>query len=247
MLGRLIDLGNSAGAERGDRLLNAVVSGAIARLFTSSETVTATVGYQNPGQLLQGSIDSLTVNGTGLVIRREFPVTDLWFETDRVALDFTQVPQGKISLQEPTRAIAKVTLTEANINRALKSTLVKQRLQDFPHIEVQLLPNQGMRIFAKAKLGAEYIPICLSAQVSNERRRRLILENPKLDLETIAPEWQNSAAKLSSTLIEALNQLVDVSRFNLDGVNLWLNRVEIEDKKLRFSGYAEITHFPRRG
>ncbi len=247
MLGRLIDLGNSAGAEWGDRVVNAVVSGAIARLFTTCESVTAEVGYQNPGQLLQGSIDSLTVNGTGLVIRREFPVTDLWFETDRVALDFSQVQQGKISLQEPTRAIAKVTLTEANINRALKATLVQPRLSDFPEIEVQLLPDQKMRIFAKAKLGEEYIPICLSAKVGNERRRRLVLENPQLELETIAPEWQNSAAKVSLTLIEALNQLVDVTRFNLDGVNLWLNRVEIEDKKLRFSGYAEITHFPRRG
>lgn len=39
--------------------------------------------------------------------------------------------------------------------------------------------------------------------------------------------------------------MVDLDRFNLDGVKMRLNRLETQGKKLVFSGYAQIERFPR--
>jgi len=41
-----------------------------------------------------------------------------------------------------------------------------------------------------------------------------------------------------------LNDMVDLERFDLDGVTLRLNRLETEGKNLLFSGYAQIDRFP---
>ena len=41
--------------------------------------------------------------------------------------------------------------------------------------------------------------------------------------------------------------MVDLDRFDLDGVIMRLNRLETQGKQLVFSGYAEIERIPRTG
>ncbi|NER32846.1 MAG: DUF2993 domain-containing protein [Oscillatoria sp. SIO1A7] len=198
------------------------------------------------------------MKGRGLVIRRDFPVEELWFETDAVSLDFTAVPQGKIRLKQPTRAVAKVTLSEAGVNQALKAALVEKRLKDialpdgdrlsFTDLEIQLLGSDRVRIFAKARPGnGAIVPICAISNLKVQRRRQLVFEEVCCEKALVPEELQHISEVLSYNLIQALNSIVDVDRFNLDGVQLWLNRVEIQNKQLIFGGYAEIERFPRSG
>ena len=53
--------------------------------------------------------------------------------------------------------------------------------------------------------------------------------------------------KLTFALGEILNEMVDLDRFNLDGVKLRLNRLNTEGKMLLFSGYAQIERVPQTG
>ncbi|MFN9170514.1 MAG: DUF2993 domain-containing protein, partial [Dolichospermum sp.] len=46
-------------------------------------------------------------------------------------------------------------------------------------------------------------------------------------------------------LVEILDNMVDLDRFDLDGVKMRLNRLETEGQRLIFSGYAEIERIPR--
>jgi hypothetical protein len=41
--------------------------------------------------------------------------------------------------------------------------------------------------------------------------------------------------------------MVDLDRFDLDGVTMRINRLETQGKTLVFSGYAQIDHFPGNG
>jgi hypothetical protein len=45
-------------------------------------------------------------------------------------------------------------------------------------------------------------------------------------------------------LVEILDNMVDLDRFDLDGVKMRLNRLETEGQRLIFSGYAEIERIP---
>ncbi|MFQ4146044.1 DUF2993 domain-containing protein [Chlorogloeopsis sp. ULAP02] len=257
MFGSRNDLTNPTGSDWGERLLNTVASKTIRYLFTQSESVEVFVQCHPSSKLLQGSIDGFKMNGRGLVIRNDFRAEEVSFQTDAVAIDFSSVLSGKLTLKQPTQAVAQVILSEAGINHAFKAELVKKRLVNlslpalsdistselvsFEAIQLKLLPNNRVRIWAKADLSnGELVPISLSATIAIERRRRLAFYDPKFEPDTV-PEFQRHISEtLSAVLAQVLDCMVDLDRFDLDGITMWLNRLETQGQQLIFSGYAQI-------
>lgn len=261
MFGGLTGLTDPKGTDWGERMLNTVASQTIRHLFTQSESIEVSVRCYPSSKLLQGSIDSFKMTGRGVVIRRDFPAEEISVETDAVAIDFSSVLSGKLRLKQPTQAIASVILSEAGINQAFKAELVKKRLLNltepaltalsggqpvsFPEIQVQLLPENQMRILAKTDLNnGELVPINMIVTVAIERRRRVSFKNPEIELEQVPEELKEISQSLSLTLAQILDGMVDLDRFDLDGVKMRLNRLETEGDRLIFSGYAEIERIP---
>jgi hypothetical protein len=264
MFGGITGLKDPKGTDWGERMLNTVASQTIRHLFSQSESVEVFVRCYPSSKLLQGSIDSFKMNAIGVVIRKDFPAEEISVETDAVSIDFSSVLAGKLTLKQPTQAIAKVVLSEEGINYSFKAELVKKRLLNltvpaltelsggnpvsFPEIRVELLPENRLRIFAKADLGnSELVPLDITVTIAIERRRRVSFKDPQIELNSI-PEAQKEISKtLSVALADILDNMVDLDRFDLDGVKMRLNRLETEGKKLIFSGYAEIERIPRTG
>ncbi|BAY25639.1 hypothetical protein NIES2100_54450 [Calothrix sp. NIES-2100] len=261
MFNSLTSSSNPTDGDWGERLLNTVASKTIRYLFTQSESVEVFVQCHPSSKLLQGSIDSFKMSGRGLVIREDFRAEELSFQTDAVVIDFSNVLRGKLTLKQPTQAIAQVTLSETGINQAFNAELVIKRLQNlslpalsdisggefvsFEGIQFQLLPNNGVRILAQADLSnGEIVPISLSATIAIERRRRLVFCNPKFEADTVPESQWKISQTLSAALAEILNHMVDLDRFDLDGITMRLNRLETQDKKLIFTGYAQIERIP---
>lgn len=256
MFNGFIDLTNSLQNDWGEQLLKIVVSQGIGDLFTHSQSVEVLVESQPASKLLQGEIDRLKIKGKGLVIRRDFPVEELSFETDSVLLNFESVLKGKIHLKQPTHAIAQVIISQADINRAFQAELVQKQMQQLIHsqpisfgdIQVQILPENRLHFFAKADVpNYGKLPICVTGNIIVDRPCRLTLINPQF-LTNLVPEYLTKMVQnLNIIFAESLNNLVNVENFGLDGVSLLLNQVETQTEKLIFSGDAEITHFPETG
>ncbi len=248
------------GADLGERMINTVASQSIRHLFTQSESVDVVVRCFPTSKLLQGSIDNFKMSGRKLVIRRDFYVEEMSFETDAVSIDFSSALSGKIRLRQPTQAVAQVVLTEDGINQAFSSELVKKRLQNidspeltnlsggepvsFSDVNVKLLPNNQIKIFAKAELPNGSVPISLSANLSVDRRRRILFQNPQFEQEEVPEQLQGVSSILTMAFASILNTMVDLDRFDLDGVTMRINRLETQGQRLVFSGYAQIDHFP---
>ncbi|BAY83511.1 hypothetical protein NIES267_30000 [Calothrix parasitica NIES-267] len=262
MFGGLTGFKDSKGSDWGEQMLNTVASQTIRHLFTKSESVEVFVRCYPSSKLLQGSIDSFKMSGRSLVIRQDFFVEEMSFETDAVSIDFSSVLSGKLRLKQPTQAIAQVVLTQEGINQAFKAELVKKRLVNlteptlttlsngepvsFTDVEVELLPDNRLKIFAKADLNnGELVPLYMTVKVGIERRRKVSFKDPEIDLESVPEEQRKTSETLCTALAEILDNMVDLDRFDLDGVKLRLNRLETEGQKLIFSGYAEIERIPR--
>jgi hypothetical protein len=262
MFGGLTGLQDPKGTDWGEKMLNTVASQTIRHLFTQSESVEVLVRCYPSSKLLQGSIDSFKMSGRGLVIRREFAVEEMSFETDAVAIDFGAVLSGKLNLKQPTQAIAQVVLSEDGINQAFNAELVKKRLVNlsvpaltelsgghpvsFTDVEVRLLPQNHLRLSAKADLNSgELIPLHMTLSIAIEKRRRIAFKEPKVELDLVPEAQKQISQTLSLALAEILDNMVDLDRFDLDGVKMRLNRLETEGKRLIFSGYAEIERIPR--
>lgn len=249
------------GTDWGEQMLNTVASKTIRHLFTESESVEVSVRCYPSSKLLQGSIDSLKMNGRGLVIRQQFRTEELSFETDAISLDFSSVLKGQMNIKQPTQAIAQVVLTEEDINNSFKAELVRKRLENitspalselsggepisFTEVQVTLQPNNQLRLFAKANLPEQgLVPISMTSTLAVERRRRVLFQNSQFEPEDIPESLRETSQKLATALDEILNNMVDLDRFNLDGVTLRINRLETHGKKLIFSGYAQIERVP---
>lgn len=241
-------------------MLNTVASQSIRHLFTQSESVEVFVRCQPSSKLLQGSIDNFKMSGRRLVIRKDFWVEEMSFETDAVMIDFSSVLSGKIRLKQPTQAVAQVVLSEEGINHAFTSELVSKRLQNltnpeltnlsggepvsFTDVNLQLLPENQIKIFAKTELPNGTVPISLSATLAVARRRRVEFQNPKFEADVVSESLKGVSETLTAAFAEILNNMVDLDRFDLDGVTMRINRLETQGKQLIFSGYAQIEHFP---
>lgn len=264
MFGGLTGLKDSKGTDWGERMLNTVASQTIRHLFSQSESVEVSVRCYPSSKLLQGSIDSFKMSGVGVVIRKDFPADEITVETDAVSIDFSSVLAGKLTLKQPTQAIAKVVLSEDGINQSFKAELVKKRLLNltlpaltelsggnpvsFPEIQVELLPENRQRILALADLGnGELIPMNMVVTIAVERRRRVSFKDPQIELEEVPEAQREISRSLSLALAEILDNMVDLDRFDLDGIKMRLNRLETQGKQLIFSGYAEIERIPRTG
>lgn len=264
MIGGLTGFTNNPGTDWGERILNTVASKTIRHLFTQSESVEVAVRCYPSSKLLQGSIDSFKMSGRGLVIRRQFRAEEMSFETDAVSIEFSSVINGQLRLKQPTQAVAQVSLSETDINQAFKADLVTKRLQNlsnpalselsggapvsFSEVQVQLLPNNQVRILAKAELGeSEAVPVGMTVTLGVERRRRITFKDPKFEVTDVPESLKSISEKLTAALAEILNNMVDLDRFDLDGVTMRINRLETQGKMLIFSGYAQIERVPNNG
>jgi hypothetical protein len=272
MLGSFTGFKGATGSETdfGVQFLNNVASKAIAHLFSASESVKVEIGCFPASKILQGAIDSFKMQGQGLVIRRQFPVTEMSFETDAVAVDFGAIMRGEIRLKQPTQAIARVVLSEEGINQAFQAELVQKRLVDlylsdlepelgisepitFSQVQLQLLPENRVLLSAQAEWcelttgEMQKVPFQVITLLAVERRRRILFNHPQFQAADIPVELQPISARLSQAFVNLLNGMVDLDQFDLDGVTLRINRLEVEDQQLVFSGYAQIEHFPKTG
>jgi hypothetical protein len=261
MFGGFTGTKNTSGTDWGEQMLNTVASKTIRHLFTQSESIDVSVRCNPSSKLLQGSIDSFKVSGRGLVIRRQFRSEELSFETDAVSLDFSSVLKGQINLKQPTQAIAQVVLTEDDINNSFKAELVRKRLENlsipalselsgdqpisFTDVQVQLQPDNHVQLFAKANLPDHgLVPISMTCSLAVERRRRVLFQDPQFVPDAVPEQLREISRTLTDALAEILNNMVDLDRFNLDGVTMRINRLETQGKRLIFSGYAQIERIP---
>ncbi len=262
MFGGFLGSKNAPGTDFGEQMLNTVAAQSIRHLFTKSEVVDVEVRCFPSSKLLQGSIDSFKMQGRGLVIRRQFEVEEMSFETDAVSIDFGSVLGGQLKLKQPTQAVAQVILSEEAINRAFEADLVQKRLQNvdlevltnlsggepvsFRSVQVELLPNNQVKLSAKTDLpNRQDVPISLIATLSVEKRRRIGFKQAEFIRDGVPEEVQGISEVISKAFADVLDSMVDLDRFDLDGVVLRINRLETHGKKLVFSGYAQIEQFPR--
>jgi LmeA-like phospholipid-binding len=272
MLGTFTGFKGATGADTdfGVQFLNNVASKAIAHLFSASQSVKVEIGCYPASKILQGAIDSFKMQGEGLVIRQQFPVTEMSFETDAVAIDFGAMMRGDIRLKQPTQAIAQVVLSEAGINQAFQAELVQKRLVDlylsdtepdlgisepitFSDVNLQLLAENRVILSAQCEWQelttgeSQIVPLQVITTLAVERRRRILFNDPQFQAADIPTELQPLSERLSYAFVKLLNEMVDLDRFDLDGVMLRINRLEVQTQKLVLSGYAQIEQFPKTG
>lgn len=80
-------------------------------------------------KIVQGQADGVSVTGQGLVIQEGIRVQEIKLQTESIAINPFSAIFGQIELNEPVNAIARIIVTEVDINHALTSDLIRSQMQ----------------------------------------------------------------------------------------------------------------------
>lgn len=207
----------------------------------------------DPLKLIQGELESVKIEGKGLVMQKDLRTEELEIKTTNIAINPLSAVFGKIELTRPTEADAHVVLTE-QCERAFNSEFIHQKLQNLDvNVNDQLmtintrqvkfqLPGEG-----KIVLKAEIQPKGTGEmkQVAFTTVPRIVTGGEKVVLEDVQyVEGEDLSPEITATLLERAGELLDLRNFELEGMSLRLKGLDVQKGKLTLQATALVEQFP---
>lgn len=208
----------------------------------------------DPIKLTQGQVDSVLVEGKGLVIQNDLRTEKLIFETDAVDIAMLKLPLGEIELEQPTNAKAKVMLTPEDIQTAFNAGYVKQKLRgqkiELPSGE-RVTTDASNVLFTIPKAGRVKVSadVMLIEKVETHHielsaRPELVNDGFGVALKEVEfDEESNDMPELTQALIDNTQTLLDLRFFELDGMDLQFERIIVEPEQIVIEASAKVTSF----
>jgi len=73
-----------------------------------------------------------------------------------------------------------------------------------------------------------------------------VQERKKIQFVNVTYRGDESSQALGKSLIDHVNDLMDLDKFALDGTQLRIDRIRVKDKEIVFYGVAKVEQFPQR-
>ncbi|MBM0740950.1 DUF2993 domain-containing protein [Phormidium sp. CLA17] len=207
----------------------------------------------NPGKLLQGEVDSVAISGKGMVIKQDLRMESLEIQTNQVSINPFSAFFGNIELSQPADADAQIVLTEGDLNRALESDYIANKLQDLKlqvdgqshtikvhRADVRLLEQGTLSLNVDFLVRENNEAKSLSATVIPQ-----IKENgQQVNLEILSVAGQGLTPELGLAILKQLTMLLDLSNFDMPGMALWLQKIDIQAQRLIIHAKTKIEQIP---
>lgn len=207
-----------------------------------------------PMKLVQGEVDTVSIEGEGLVMQKDLRVEKLNMQMGSVAINPLSAAFGKIELTKPTEASTQVVLIEDDINRAFNSEYVRSQLQSqkihingqlmtiIPqHVDFHLPGNHKVALNASILLREtnDTHQVAFSAVPTLSANGQTVsLENVEYgDTQEISPD-------LTKALIDATSEILNLKNFNLEGMTLRVKQLEVQTGKLTLQAEAYVEQIP---
>lgn len=208
----------------------------------------------NPIKVMQGELDSVKIEGKGLVMKEELRTEKLQMEVGNISINPLSAAFGKIELSHPTQAATQVVLTEEDINRAFNSEFLREKLQN---IKVNLQNNPATVDTKKVELrlpGNDKFSQSATFQVreTGETKQTAFTAVPKIasggnriSLDQVEyKEGQEISPELTEALLGKTSDLLDLNNFELKGISLRLKKLDVQPGKLFLDAEAYVREFP---
>ena len=108
-----------------DQAIEAGIRGQVEQV----ETLAVRTDMATNHQLLRGEIDRLRIGARGLYPMADVRIEVLDVETDTIDIDVNALRDGKVVWDQPLQAAVNVVMTQADVERALRSPLVVDQLE----------------------------------------------------------------------------------------------------------------------
>lgn len=236
----------------GEKTLSKIAEVGISSQLDDVEQINVDV-RTDPLKLMQGKLDSITIEGEGMVMKQDLRMETIEISTGNVSINPLSVVTGSIELTETTAATARIVLTQADVNRALTSDFLHSKLQGM-QVDIQnqtmIFDVQSVHVCfleqGEMSLDAD-IRSCSTNEVSHlgaiakpyieDRGYRIALRDLHLK-ETLSPP------ELTAAVLAKIMELSDLRNFNLPGIELQLTELTIEPGRLILQSATQVEEIP---
>jgi len=237
----------------GEQAIDKVAEIAIASKLDESETLSVTVDT-DPGQLAQGSVEAVAVEGKGLVMQQDLRVEDLQIHIKDIAVNPLTAMFGKIELNGPAFGTARAVLTESDLNRAFTSEYISRKLNNLKvtvdgkllTIDVQTMECQLLQT-GKIAINAE---VLVRETASTEKiyftaKPQLEAGGWAISLQDVEyPENKEFSPEFTAALADKAGEVLNLRNFELEGMSLRIQQLNVEAGLLTLQAEAKVEKFP---
>ena len=206
-------------------------------------------------EMVQGEVDSVSVTGQGLVMQKDIRVQEMELHTDSISINPLSAIFGKLELNQPVDATARLVLTEQDINRALNCDYVRSKMQNIElnvegqtaiieplHIELHL-PGDGKMIFTADTL--------LRNEIGRKKRIGFtavmlvkIDEQPLLMEGFNCTSGQGVSLELAIAFMGKLREVINSSYLEVEGMALSVKDIDVQKGSLTLHAEAHVKQLP---
>ncbi|MEM9136881.1 MAG: DUF2993 domain-containing protein [Cyanobacteria bacterium P01_F01_bin.42] len=243
-------MSGAAPEQGGNQFVSKVVTVAISTLLKRAEKLEVNVRVEPVARLMQGNIDGFDFLGRGLAMHSGLRVSLMEFYLQSLSIEFGALFKGHIKLRRPTQASMRIVLSEDDLTTSFNTPFLKDKLQQltfqdqpllFEQTQITVNDDQSLRLQSSVRCGqaASLSEVDLTAKIAVEDRR-------KLQFVDVSYSGDSEAIALGNTLIEHVNNLLDLDQFVLDGMQLKVDRLRIRNKQFTLYGVADLSKFPQK-
>ncbi|AUT01534.1 hypothetical protein CLI64_14685 [Nostoc sp. CENA543] len=205
-------------------------------------------------KIVQGQADGVTFTGQGLVTKQNIRLQEIKLQTDNIDINPLGAIFGQIQLNKPVNLMARVTLTEADLNHALNSQFSRKLVQQFQvSVDGQVVDFdlQKMQISLHSQ---NHIELQGKVQLTENDHNRLLgftaMLRPRTHSHPIILEsfkctqGEGISLDLIVPLMQKFQELTNLPYFQLEDINLSIKNVEIQQGKLILLMEANVNKIP---
>jgi hypothetical protein len=204
---------------------------------------------------VQGEAKSVAIDGKGVVIQPDVRVEQMELRTDRVAINPLSVLLGQIKLKEPLNAAARMVMTTDDLNHALNSEFVLDKMKPMALnvegeevlLEIQPPLAIDLRMAGKMRFHGTML---VHYPTEKKSTRFSALFSPRqgdrpalLEAFECQPD-QGLPLPLTVALLQKGQELMRSPYIALEGMILHIQDVTIVDETLILGGEALLAEIP---
>ncbi|MFP4297612.1 MAG: DUF2993 domain-containing protein [Spirulinaceae cyanobacterium] len=208
----------------------------------------------NADSIAEGTLDAMTIQGKGLIIQKDLRMAEMKVSLGKLSVNPLKAVAGNLELSEPTQGKAHIVVTESDLNRAFNSDYLEAQMGDIQvetenkaaileieNMTCHLLSDGKVNIQAQAKI----LPSGEMQDIEFSSVPRIRDDSRGVVLEDV--HYQNNrkvSPELTNALLEKAKQILDLSTFEMPGISLTLENLEVRQKELILDGIAHVTQLP---
>jgi hypothetical protein len=203
-------------------------------------------------KIFQGQLDAVSLAGEGLVVQDQIRVQEIHLQTDSINFNPLSVIFGQIQLNAPVNAMAKIVITEADINLALNSEFIYTQDMELcldgrpvkfqlKKIQISLGDNQEIECNGE---------ILMTENVQSHNLEYTAIIKPPLHASNTSfkdfrcLQEKGISLDLITALMQKIKELINLSYFQWHDIGLLIKDITIAEKKLILIVEAIVKQIP---